>query len=184
MAVLPVKCSKCGNTVNVDPEKHGLKCPSCGTWVNTAMALQKQHPKWIELLAQEKKLKEEFNRLCGYEGSYESASSRAKRILMKYKYVIIMLTVDIVCFIIRIALYGFTPPSSALEVLLIIAMLILSFAAYLLPMIIESVRERSEEINGINYAREARPKLNDKMNELQKDKEAYLKKFGQIDASQ
>ena len=184
MAVLPVKCSKCKNTVNVDPEKHGLKCPSCGTWINTVMELQKQHPKWIGLLAQEKKLNEELNRLTEYESSYESGASKAKRYLHKYKYVIIMLTVDIVCFTIRIAIYGFTPPSGALAVFLIIAMLIMSFAAYLLPMILERVKERNEEINGINYAREARPKLNDKMNTLQKDKEAYLKEFGQIDASQ
>jgi len=184
MAVLPVKCSKCGNTVNVDPEKHGLKCPSCGTWVNTAMSLQKQHPKWTELLAQEKKLNEEFNRLSKYDGSYESGSSKMKRFLMKYKFAIIMLTVDIVYVIMRIAINGFTPPSSALEVLLITVMLILSFAAYLLPMIVEHVEARSEEINGINYARQERPKLNDKMNALQKEKEAYLKEFGQIDASQ
>ena len=184
MAVLPVKCSKCGNTVNVDPEKHGLKCPSCGTWVNTVMALQKQHPKWTELIAQEKKLNEEFNRLNEYDGSYESGSSKTKRYLLKYKYVIIMFTVDIVCITIRIAVNGFTPPSSALEVLLFIAMLIMSFAAYILPMIIERVKERNEEINGMNYARETRPKLNDKMNAVQKDKEAYLKEFGQIDASQ
>ena len=95
-----------------------------------------------------------------------------------------MLTVDIVYVIMRIAINGFTPPSSALEVLLITVMLILSFAAYLLPMIRESVSKRSEEINGINYARQERPKLNDKMNALQKEKEAYLKEFGQIDASQ
>ena len=184
MAVLPVKCSKCKNTVNVDPEKHGLKCPSCGTWVNTVMALQKQHPKWAGLLAQEKKLNEELNRLTEYESSYESGASKAKRYLHKYKYVIIMLTVDIVCFTIRTAVYGFTPPSGALEVFLIITMLIMSFAAYILPMILERVKERNEEINGINYAREARPKLNDKMNALQKEKEAYLEEFGQKDASQ
>lgn len=51
-------------------------------------------------------------------------------------------------------------------------------------MIVEHVEARSEEINGINYARQERPKLNAKMNELQKEKEAYLKEFGQIDASQ
>ena len=184
MAVLPVKCIKCGNTVNVDPEKHGLNCPACGTWVNTVMSLQKQHPKWTELLAEEKKLNEEYGRLSEYDGNYESGSSKAKRFLMKYIYVIIMLMVDIVCFIIRIAANGFTPPSSALEVLLIIVMLILSFAAYLLPMIMEHAKERNEEINGINYARETRPKLIDKMNALQKEKEAYLKEFGQIDGSQ
>ena len=184
MAVLPVKCSKCGTTVNVDPEKHGLKCPSCGTWVNTAMSLQKQHPKWIELLAEEKKLNEEFNRLNAYDGSYESSSSKMKRFLMKYKFAIIMLTLDIVYVIMRIATNGFTPPSSALEVVLITVMLILSFAAYLLPMIVEHVEARSEEINGINYAKEARPKLNAKMNDLQKEKESYLKEHGQIDGSQ
>jgi Cholesterol-capturing domain. len=184
MAVLPVKCSKCKNTVNVDPEKHGLKCPSCGTWVNTAMALQKQHPKWAELLAQEKKLNEEANRLSEYEGTYESTALKTKRFLIRYMYVIIMLTVDIVCFIIRIAVYGFTAPSSALEVLLIITMLILSFAAYLLPMIMQQAKERTEETNGKNYAREARPKLNAKMIALQKEKEEYLKEHGQINASQ
>lgn len=60
MAVLPVKCSKCGNTVNVDPEKHGLKCPSCGTWVNTAMSLQKQHPKLNAKMNELQKEKEAY----------------------------------------------------------------------------------------------------------------------------
>ncbi|MEE3496395.1 MAG: hypothetical protein VZR06_14640, partial [Butyrivibrio sp.] len=60
----------------------------------------------------------------------------------------------------------------------------LTFVALILPMIMKRVKERNEEINGINYARETRPKLIDKMNALQKEKEAYLKEFGQIDGSQ
>ena len=184
MAVLPVKCIKCGNTVNVDPEKHGLNCPACGTWVNTVMSLQKQHPKWTELLAEEKKLNEEYGRLSEYDGNYESGSSKAKRFIMKYLHVLTLLTIDTVCLIIRIARFGFTPPTGALEVVLIFITVSVTFVALILPMIMKRVKERNEEINGINYARETRPKLIDKMNALQKEKEAYLKEFGQIDGSQ
>ena len=101
MAVLPVKCSKCKNTVNVDPEKHGLKCPSCGIWINTVRELQAQHPKWTGLLEQEKKLNEEYTRLNEYESFYESDSSKAKRFFMKYKYAILMFIIDVAYIIFR-----------------------------------------------------------------------------------
>ena len=95
-----------------------------------------------------------------------------------------LLTIDTVCLIIRIARFGFTPPTGALEVVLIFITVSVTFVALILPMITKRVKERNEEINGINYARETRPKLIDKMNALQKEKEAYLKEFGQIDGSQ
>ena len=41
-----------------------------------------------------------------------------------------------------------------------------------------------EEINGINFAREERPKVDAKMRDLIKEKEEYLEKFGQKDTAQ
>jgi NADH:ubiquinone oxidoreductase subunit 3 (subunit A) len=184
MATLPVKCNKCETTVNVDIEKYGLKCPSCGIWINTVRELQAQHPKWTGLLEQEKKLNEEYTRLNEYESFYESDSSKAKRFFMKYKYAILMFIIDVAYIIFRLALYGFTPPGSALEVMLIVILLIVSFSVYLLPAIRSRVNERNEEINGINFAREERPKVDAKMRDLVKEKEEYLEKFGQKDASQ
>lgn len=184
MATLPVKCNKCGTTVNVDVEKHGQKCPSCEIWVNTVRELQAQHPKWTELLEQEKKLNEDYARLNEYDGYYESGSSKAKQFFMKYKYAILMFVIDLVYIIIWLAHNGFTPPESAWEVILIVLLLIVSFSAYLLPAIRSRVKERNEEINGINFAREERPKVDAKMRDLVKEKEDYLEKYGQKDAAQ
>ena len=101
-----------------------------------------------------KKLNEEYGRLSEYDGNYESGSSKAKRFIMKYLYVLTMLTIDTVCLIIRIARFGFTPPTGALEVVLIFIAISVTFVALILPMIMQRVKERNEEINGINYARE------------------------------
>ena len=79
---------------------------------------------------------------------------------------------------------GFTPPGSALEVMLIVILLIVSFSVYLLPAIRSRVNERNEEINGINFAREERPKVDAKMRDLVKEKEEYLEKFCQKDSAQ
>ncbi len=184
MATLPVKCKKCGTTVNVDIEKHGLKCPSCGTWINTVRELQAQHPVWTGLLEQEKKLKEEYGRLTEFEGHYESGSSKAKRFFTKYKHVIILFAFDVVVFNIRFALYGFTPPESAWEVIIMLILLIGSFVVCFLPAILSRVRERKEEVNGINFAKEERPKVDAKMRDLVKEKEEYLERFSQKDAEQ
>ena len=184
MATLPVKCKKCGTTVNVDIEKHGLMCPSCGSWVNTVRELQLQHPRWAEFLEQEKKLKEEYSRLNEYENTYESGSSKAKRFFTRHKYAILMFVIDVLFINIRLALYGFTPPGSVWEVMLILLLLFVSFAVYLLPVIRSRVSERNEEINGINFAKEERPKVDAKMRDLAKEKEEYLEKFGQKDATQ
>ena len=184
MATLPVKCRKCGNAVNVDIEKHGLMCPSCGTWVNIVRELQAQHPEWTRLLEQEKKLNEEYARLNEYESSYESGSSKAKRLFVKYKYAILMFAIDVFYISIRLALYGFTPPGSALEIIMIVLMLMVSFAVFLLPVIRSHVNERNEEINEKNFARQERPKVDQKMRDLMKEKEAYLEKYGQKDATQ
>ena len=100
---------------------------------------------------------------------------------MKYKYAILMFVIDLVYIIIRLAHNGFTPPESALEVMLIVILLIVSFSVYLLPAIRSRVNERNEEINGINFAREERPKVDAKMRDLIKEKEEYLEKFGQKD---
>jgi len=143
-----------------------------------------QHPNWAELLEQEKKLKEDYARLTQYEGQYESGSSKAKRFFMKYKYAILLFVIDLVFIIIRLARNGFTPPESAWEVIFIVLLLIVSFAAYLLPAIRSRVNERNEEANSINFAREERPNVDAKMRDLVKEKEDYLAKFGQKDAAQ
>ena len=103
---------------------------------------------------------------------------------MKYKYAILMFVIDVGYIIFRLALYGFTPPGGAWEVMLIVLLIIMSFSVYLFPAIRSRVRERNEEVNGINFAKEERPKVDAKMRDLVKEKEEYLEKFSQKDAVQ
>ena len=179
MAILPVKCNKCGNTVSVDTAKHGMKCPSCGAWVNIVRVLQKQHPEWVRLVGQEKKLNEELHNLDAYENTYEYSASKARRFFHKYRVLLIVLTIEAVLYISSFFVSIFSPPRNIGEALLCFVLINLPFLFYYLPMVIRSINERNDEKNGINYARETRPKVEGKLAGIAKEKEEYLERFGE-----
>ena len=177
MAILPVKCDKCGNTVQADPEKNGMKCPSCGKWLSLVRVLPKQHPKWVELVAEEKKLNDEYHRLENYADNYESSGLKTKKIFRGYGLLMVFLALDVIIFFFSVLSNGFRAPESTFEILMYVFMTIVTLAASMMPTMKKVIDKRNDEKNGANYAIENMPKTADKMAAIRQEKEAYLKEI-------
>lgn len=171
MAELPIKCEKCGKIILADSERNNMKCPECDAFVSIARAIKKEHPKWIELLEEEKEL---------YERSrhYKPGMTTSERKTLSPKILRMLIMAGSIALLVVGSRYwvmrGFADTIEG-DVIYFIILAIVAFAGmlvgYLMPTIME-IHKGSKERKAID---EMQDKIAQRISEIIAEKEEYIK---------
>ena len=170
MAQLPIKCGKCGKTVMANTDSNGMMCTFCGEFINTYKAVEKQHPKWVDLIKEEKKLYTQSNGLRSDNNfSKDPFSQKMRKGVLVGTGIFAVLTS-----ILYISLQGSVAPDSTEEVIVFFIVLFtgafLIISPFCLPGIILKFRSRHNA-----QLDEYQTKIAQRLSEILVEKEAYLK---------
>lgn len=172
MAVLPVICKKCGNTVSADPEKKIFKCPHCGVGLSMMKTLQEQHPVWFKLIEEENALIRERNDAVPGLKDYEKKPS----VIKKYIPLITVLGVETVIMTVRTFSSGLDGLQSAGEVVLFVLMLVFVVIALGIPLFFPLYKNHKENKDKMAYSEITTERVTKRLLEISQEKQEYLKK--------
>lgn len=175
MATLPVICKGCGNAVSVDTERNMIKCPHCGSGLSIVKALQDQHPEWVKLIEEEKKLVSERNEAVPGLNEYEKKPSEFNR----YIPVFVAVGVTTLYLIVRTIQRGFQTPQSVGEVIVYIVLFIFFVLVLGLPLFLPYYKKHQENEDKKAYSEITTDRVCKRLLEISQEKQDYLRKFGE-----